>query len=265
MINEAISAARRVVFEPVTAPSPWHAFRAELPAFPLPEQLRAPLNNLFTQMSRVVSELLGLQPTLWLDTAELHKDGGARLFSSHARKWSPTMGFCFDPTGPAPRTLEFSDLMNAPYGTPPRIYDRSAIFVSNLQETTAAYRLMCGRGLSSALFFAAAVPAISAAVDRFMINSRATLEPLVASNSFKHHNFYLPLFSSASLARAAREDLLAWMGDVEIYLREVPEDKELLLLAKRDMISIFQRLGMERLSPGDASAWAVSLESTEGA
>jgi hypothetical protein len=256
---------QQAVFEPIAAPSPFHLFRAEFPPFPLPEQSRASLNTLFTQLSRAASDLCGLQPTLWLDTAELHRDGGAQLFSSHARKWSPTMGFCFDPTGPAPRTLEFSDLMDAPYGTPPKIYDRSAIFVSNLQETAAAYGQMCGRGLASLLFFAAATPALSVVVDRFMDNSRATLEPLVASNAFKHHNFYLPLFSSASVAKAAAKDLSAWMGDAEIYSREVPEEKELLLLAKRDLISIFQRLGMRRLSPADQSAWAISLESTEGA
>lgn len=249
------------VFEPVTAPAPWHAFRIELNAYPLDEEKRELLHTFSNLLNQAVKHLHKLQPTLWLDTQELHRDGGPRLFSSNARKWSPAMGFCFDPTGPAPRTLQMSDFMDREWGTPIKVYDRSAIHVSNREATADAYRLICGRGLALLLYFTDG-PQLSAAIDRFKNGTRAALEPLIASNSFKHHNFYLPLLSSSSLSKAAPEDLLAWMGDTEIYFRENFEDKELLLLAKPDLNPIFEQMGMQRLSSHDGPIpWAFSRES----
>lgn len=187
------------------------------------------------------------------------------MFSSYARRWSPTMGFAFDPTGPAPRTLELSDLMDAPWGTSPKIYDRSAVVVSNVEQTEEAYCLMSGCGLASLFFFAVDASGLSATIDRFMSNSRATLEPLVASNAFKHHNFYLPLLSADSLVQAGAKDLAAWIGEVEVYCREVFEDQEVLLLARRDWEPVFRRLEMRRLGAGEGSAaWMIPLDSTEG-
>jgi hypothetical protein len=219
MTQNAISRRTKILLEPVPAPNPWQAFRVQVSAFPLKESSQIEVSVFVKRLIHTLSQTRRLQPTLWLDTAELHRDGGSRLFSSNARKWSPTMGFCFDPTGPAPRTLEFSDLTDAPWGTPLKISDRSAILVSNFQETAAAYQLLCGRGLASLLFFLAGAAELPAAADRFMSNSRAILEPMVASNAFKHHNFYLPLLSSSSLSKAKSEDLLAWLGGAEIYLR----------------------------------------------
>lgn len=263
MTQNLISRRAKVILEPVVVPHPWQAFRVQLSAFPLKESSQAEISLLMDHLVRAITQTRKLQPTLWLDTAELHRDGGVRLFSSNARKWSPTMGFAFDPTGPAPRTLEFSDLMDAPWGTPPKISDRSAILVSNLQETTAAYQLMCGRGLASILFFPAAISELRTAVDRFMSNSRAILEPMVASNAFKHHNFYLPLLSSPSLSKVKPEDLLAWLGETEIYLREVFEGNELLLLG-RDLVPVFEQLEMQRTSANDeAGAWIMALDSQE--
>ena len=98
-----------------------------------------------------------------------------------------------------------------------------------------------------------------------MSNSRATLEPLVASNAFKHHNFYLPLLSADSLVQAGAKDLAAWIGEVEVYCREVFEDQEVLLLARRDWEPVFRRLEMRRLGAGEGSAaWMIPLDSTEG-
>ena len=261
MTQDAIASIQSIELRPVMAPAPWCAFKAEFSAFPLSEQSRRVLSSLLGRLIHTVAELYGLQPTLWLDTAELHRDGGARLFSSNARRWSPTMGFAFDPTGPAPRTLDLSDLMDAPWGASPKIYDRSAIFVSKVQETTGAYRLMSGRGLASLLFFAIEPADITKAIDRFMQNSRTVLEPLVASNSFKHHSFYLPLLSSASIAKATAKDLLTWLGDVEIYGREAFEDNEFLLLARRDLRPLFRDIGMHQHSSEDeTAAWTFLLD-----
>lgn len=264
MIQNIISPRTKMLLEPVEVPHPWTAFRVQLPAFPLKESFRAEIRLFVRHLIRAISQTRRLQPTLWLDTAELHRDGGPRLFSGNARKWSPTMGFGFDPTGPAPRTLEFSDLMDAPWGTPPKIFDRSAILVSNFQETSAAYQTMGGRGIASILFFGAEVAELPTAVGRFIINSRATLEPLVASNAFKHHNFYLPLLSSSSLSTAKPEGLQAWLGEAEIYLREVFEGNELLLLGK-NFVPVFDQLKMQRSSaPNDeVCAWTMIFDSLE--
>lgn len=261
MTQDSIPSVQQLVCEPLITPAPWQAFRIEFNAFPLQEDSRELLYTFSILLIQAARQLHRLQPTLWMDTAELHRDGGARLFSSQARKWSPKMGFCFDPTGPSPRTLQLGDFMDREWGKPIKIYDRSAIHISNYQETEEAYRLLCGRGLALFLFFTVEASQLSQAVNRFQENSRSALEPLVASNSFKHHTFYLPLFSSASVAKASEDDLLSWMGNTEIYLRENFEDRELLLLAKQDLHPLFERIGMRQLSSSDGPVpWAISLE-----
>ena len=116
--GRAVPAMR--ILEPTASPSAWHGYRLET-AMPLAFDERPWLSSFVESLVDVIGRVYQLQPSLWLDTAELHRDGGARLLSSHARQWSPTMGFGFDPTGPSPRTLQFSDLAEATYGTPPKI------------------------------------------------------------------------------------------------------------------------------------------------
>ncbi len=253
---------QELILEPVPAPAPWSAFRVPL-ELPLPLAARPILLSIAERISSAAGRVYSLFPSLWLDTAELHRESGSRLFSQHVRQWSPRMGFAFDPTGPSPRTLEFTDLTDAPFGTPPKLFDRSAIFISALAQTLPAYRLLAGRGLSTLLFFPADAPAgstLTAAITRFMEGTRATLEPLITSGTFRNHPFYLPLLSSTSLSSATSEQLIGWMAGAELLLCESFDGQELLLLSQRDLASLFDQLGMRRLSVSEGSVpWSLPL------
>lgn len=226
--------------------SPWQAFRCKA-VLPLSPENRALVVTFLSDLAAILQATKGLHASLWLDTAQLHRDGGSRLFSSHARQWSPVMGFGFDPTGPAPRTLEFSDLADATFGTPPKIFDRSAIFISSLKTTKSAYGLLAGRGLATMMFFrqdAPGKPDIVQAIDRFMENSRRTLEPMIASSMFRNYPFYLPLLSSAGITRATPQQLEDWLTGADVVWRENYEDSELLLLSRLDLVPSLQAAGI---------------------
>jgi hypothetical protein len=250
-----------LVLEPIGMTPPWQAYRFKL-AVPLTSEHHSWVVSFVERLMEIVSRQYRLQPSLWLDTAELHREGGARLLSSHVRQWSPQMGFGFDPTGPSPRTLEFSDLTDATFGSPPKIFDRSAIFVSSLEATQSAYRLLAGRGLATLLFFPGDGPADAQtlrSIKYFMENSRLILEPMINSPMFHNHPFYLPLLSSTGIANASSQQLENWLGGAELLWRENCDDEELLLLSVRDLAGVFEEAGMCRLSHAEGAVpWSIA-------
>ena len=127
--------AVELVFEPVTAPVPWSAFRLKTSPYPLPAEERGRFAGVVDRLADAFSRRFSVHPTLWLDTQELHQDGGSKVFSRNSGQWSVRMGFCFDPTGDPPRPARMSDLLDVDYGTEVKVYDRSAIFVSDLAQT----------------------------------------------------------------------------------------------------------------------------------
>ena len=256
-----------MIFEPVAVDAPWQAYRCPL-AFPLAPEDRDRVTSFIDELTQAVGRLNRLHPSLWLDSAEIHRDGGSRLLSSHVPEWSPEVGFAFDPSGPAPRTLEFTDFTETAYGTPPKVFDRSALFISSLKATQSAYSLLVGRGVATILFFredASSGTGINEAVKRFKENSRRTLEPMMASSMFRHHRFYLPLLSSNSIAKATLQQLEDWLGGTELLWRENYEDGELFLLSARDMGPAFEAVGMSRLSESEgAVSWSYTPQDADG-
>ena len=253
----------KLVLEPVRADSEWHAYRLEIDAFPLETERRRHIRSLVENLTAAIREVLRAGPTLWIDSQPLHHDEGAKLYSANARKWSPEMGFCFDPSGPPPRPLQMSDLMDVDYGTPPRIHDRSAIYLAAHPETMPAYKLLAGRGIATLLYFAGQEDAaLSRAVAAFMQHSRYALRPLMAPGQFQSFPFYLPLLSSQWIAGTPPQQLSAWLGDAEVYLRESFETKELLLLSQHDLNPVFQRAQLRPLSiSAHDSSWTFSIPS----
>ena len=250
-----------IVLVPVSAPPEWHSFRIGV-SFPADPGAREWLLALVFRLVGHLRMSQHLEPTLWLDTQEMHQDGGSKIFSKHARAWSPTMGFAFDPTGPAPRPLEMSDLMDVTYGTPPKIFTRSAIYVSSVRETMPAYSLLAGRGLSTLLLFPlGGVADASTFANAFISKSCEVLQPLMHDGSFQNYDFYFPLLSSKSLENLDAASLNSWLGGTELYLREGLEEKELFLLARFDLAPIFEAMGMRRLSTGNEPLpWELPIE-----
>jgi len=257
-----------VIFQPVMAPAPWHAFRLKTSSYPWPGPERLRFAGVAALLSSGFSGALSVYPTLWLDTQELHLDGGAHILSQHSREWSTTMGFAFDPTGEPPRPLQMSDLMDVDYGTKPKIYHRSAMFVSNITQTIPASKLLAGRGLAVFLFFTSdggSSPKLLASANGFMERSQVHLQPLMIPGAFRGFPFYLPLLSSVSMARASAQQLDTWLGDCTVYLREAFEDQEIFILARHDLTASFQSMGLRRLSAGDDPvSWSLHIESTAG-
>jgi len=260
--------AVEIVFEPVTAPDPWHAFRVKTSSYPLPAEERVRFAGVVDRLADAFSRRFSAYPTLWLDTQELHRDGGSKLFSQNSGKWSATMGFAFEPTGDPPRPVQMSDLLDVDYGTKVKVYDRSAIFVSNLTQTLPAYKVLAGRGLGAFLFFesdSGSGQKLAAAASAFMKRTQERLRPLMSPGAFQGFRFYLPLLSSAVMTRAGAQQLDAWLGDGTVYLREAFEEQEVFLLARYDCAAVFQDMGMRRLSAADDPVlWGLRIEAVPG-
>ncbi len=249
---------REFVFEPVPAPLPWQAFRMHTGKYPIPKEERPRLAEVAQMLSQTLCAALNLTPSVWIDTAELHRDGASSLISPNARAWGPTMGFAFDPTGEPPRSLTLADFMDVDFGTPPPIFMRSAIFVSKPNGTEGARKVLTGRGLQTLLL-------LNGTADAFMKNTLQSLLPLIKEREFQTFRFYLPLLHVKSLEKVHAEDLDAWLGNAQVYIREVFEEGALLLLARTDLEARFRALGMRRLGEGDGPvAWSLSLATGAG-
>jgi len=242
---------------PIACANPFQAFYVPDLVFPLPAEARPPIVQLVKRLL-VAAQKLGLStPALWLDTQQLHQDRGSKVYGAHARQWSPEMGFCFDPSEAAPRKLRFYDLLNMEYGTQPRLADRSCIFVSNVQQSFAAYEVMGGRGLANLLCFREADTL--AAVQRYMQHTRKMLKRYMAEGEFQNFKYYFPLLTSGSLAGASTQQLSEWLGESDLYLRESAETKELIIVGGRSLEHLLETAGLQRTGYGEVSPWSLHL------
>ena len=242
---------------PVECAAPFQAFCLPNLAFPLPGEARPPIVDLVKRLLAAAQKLGLSTPALWLDTQKLHEEGGSKIYGSHARQWSPEMGFCFDPSEAAPRKLRFDDLLNMEYGTQPRLADRSCIFVSNLQQSLAAYEVMSGRGVANLLCFREADTL--AAAQRYMQHTQQTLKRYMAEGEFQNFKYYFPLLSSGSVGKASAQQLSEWFAEAGLYLRESPETKELVIVGDRSLEHLFEIAGLQRTGYGEISPWALHL------
>ncbi|HLH02846.1 MAG TPA: hypothetical protein VKX25_08750 [Bryobacteraceae bacterium] len=247
-----------LLLEAAAAGGGWYAYRLETGAFPLSSDARAELFSMVDALTHAIAAQLSLRPTLWIDTQPLHHGGQAKLYSTHARAWSPEMGFCFDPAGPPPRPLLLSDLMDVDYGTPPKIHDRSAIRVSAHPQTMSAYRLLAGGGVATLLYFAAENDAqLAQGSASFCHHSREAFRPMMSPGHFQTFPFYLPLLTSQTIAGAG-EAISQWLGNGELYLRECFDTQEVVLLSRNDLDPVLRAAGLHPVASGSGnSSWAL--------
>jgi hypothetical protein len=145
--------------------------------------------------------------------------------------------------------------MDMEYGSTLQLDDRTAIHVANLKESSSAYRIVAGRGLSVLLFFGAETSpgAADAAVGEYMTNSQRNLRPLMAPGEFQTFPFYLPLLTPQTVLGATTERLDLWLGSAELYIRE--SGGQLLLLSRREMSPMLTAAGLRPALPADSGAW----------
>jgi len=254
------SSSALLQFEVVRCAAPFHAARMQVPSFPLPAGERQLFGSAVFRLI-AAAERVGLGvPACWLDLKHLHQEGGSRIYSSHARLWSPQMGFGFDPAGRPPRKMELDDLMNAEYGTKLQIDDRSSIYLSGELQAKPAYEMMAGRGITTLIAFGDPNPASAGA--RYLEHTRAVLKGYMAPGQFQHFPFYLPLLSSHAIASADGVKLREWMGNARLYIREAYDSQELVVLCDRSFHLLFQEAGLKpnAFAVEDATEWQLPQE-----
>lgn len=248
------------VFEPLPCAPPFHGLSVSDLKFPLAAEDRDAIRSLVLRIVHAAQQIGLSKPALCLDTKQLHHDGGSKLYSAHARKWSPRMGFCFDPAARPPRKLELSDLMDMEYGSEVRLDDRSCIHVSRSEHATEAYSLLAGRGIATLLFFRN-TPNSEQPGKRYLEHTREHLLKYMAPGQFQSFPFYLPLLSSTGISGATAEQLQEWMGETDLYLRESPDSSELIFVTRGPCDALLESAGMTRLGvvEGDAP-WRLEID-----
>jgi hypothetical protein len=244
-----------LIFEIIQCAPSFHAASMKLPSFPLPAQKRKSFSASVLRLLNSAERNGFGSPVCWLDLKYLHEDGGSKIYSRHARIWSPQMGFGFDPSGRPPRKMELDDLMNAEYGTPLQIDDRSSIHLSGKRQAKPAYEEMAGRGVTALMAFDD--PDEGSAVDRYLQHTRLTLSRYMEPGQFQHFPFYFPLLSSNAISSATEAQLREWMGNARLYIREAYDSQELLMLSTHQLHPVFEGAGLRpnALVAEDATVW----------
>ena len=234
------SEVTKLEVEHVECAEQFHAYRLGHLNYPLREPVLGVMTEFFNVLNAMLLDLYGLQATVWLDLKQLHRDGGSRIFSTNARRWSPSPGFCFDPTLSPPRSLEMSDLMDVEYGTAPRIDDRSAMRVTRTAAREEAQIAMMGRATNVLLYFATEKDPEQQALT-YEKYSRTAMRTCMTPGHFQSFDFYLPLLNSKGVQSSTVASLDRWLDGVSVYVREAEESDEVLILSRLDLSAMLER------------------------
>lgn len=163
----------------------------------------------------------------------------SEILRSNAALWLPVTGLGIYPDRPTPRLWTEDDFLDREYGEKLPLLMNSVVVLEGGQEAALdAIPALLGSG---SLSFLGASGAAEALLDELTEQYGATItEPALTGMPF-----YVPLLSLAMLPGATADAMRDWLGSADLYLRELPEDKGVLLLARTEQA----RRVMSRLVP----------------
>lgn len=221
---------------PLRVPEGW--FAALVPLIPLPLSQRERPDYLHA-IQHLVGALRGTgNRSVFLELEELHRDGKIREISRNGTLWSPEMGMGVEPDQAPPRLWTFAELSerDVKAGIPALVRN-----VMHLEADEAgcahAVESMCGTGgLLQVLHAGSAIDLLE--------QWKSVLLPNIEEDALRAFPFYVPLLTSAALGNANAEQLSSWFGAAEVYIRESPADKGLLVLARRPITALLRGAGI---------------------
>ncbi len=214
----------RLRVDKLRSPGGWHIYAIPVESFPIKAKLRKPF---LEAVQAVVDEARrSWNPSTWLLMDNLHKDGAVRELSRHGREWDPEFGLGVWPDREPPRMFKDSDFLDLEFGQSIRESMHSVVYLSGAESAVCeARQMMFGLGCLLITLTSGEGSGLLDAV-------REPLRRNITDESFRDFPFYFPLIGGAALAAATPIQMDAWLGPVQLYVRESEEDSAILVLSR---------------------------------
>ena len=218
---------RRIV--PVPTSAPWAACILPVSGFPVTEKERELLRGAVVDWVLGMAAKERLTLATWIQMSPLHKSGGARMLSQHAKSWLPETGLGVWPDRDPPRLWRDDDFLEREWGAPLPTLMHTVFHVSGpAPAPREALSLLIGSGTAVSVLLAASDPGV------YHEQMQELLLPSIEEEALRGHPFYLPLLEAKSLQHAGLDD---WMGAARVYFRESVEDSGVLVICPdREML-----------------------------
>lgn len=210
--------------ERIPAAPPLHAWRIPTGSFPLPAPRRE-------ELSRLVAELLAAGETEAREPAVLLFPGGAQAVEEvvrrNAGRWRLRPGLGVRPEDDPPRTPGVLDTMlNMLGGRRPE----------DLTLYRPGARLSAEEFIESATGYGGLIAAACpGSADDCLAAFERGLTSYLGDPAAKGKGFYAPVLSRSSLTDARTAAVLA---DATLYVREIPDDQEALIVSREPIDSL---------------------------
>ncbi len=189
-----------------------------------------------------------LATEVFLKVSECRHDGAGSQVAEHGREWQPRLGLGVWPDRPSPSRWTKDEMASTPPGEKPRNFMETVLYLGGSpQAKDDAWRAMFGAGsLIMAL--------VSADGGPFLDKTKSVLQPALVNRPFKSFSLYVPLFSSKSLLAATQDQLALWCCGSEVYIRENPDENEIIICSTHSLARIFETLG-GRMNNSQDQVW----------
>lgn len=218
----------------------WEGYLAPVGAFPLPERRRPELANFLERLVDAAAQEFGASSEVFIQGHRLQQRDNAAVLASHGREWVPRTGLGVWPDREPPRLPNWKDLVFKLPGMPAKtlMYNVFQITAGE-QARRDARRTMAGRGTLVEILHGGSTEAVLGKMQEVLL-------PPIREPTFRSFPYYVPLLERRNLGG----DLDRWLGAVDLYLRESPEDDSVVIVSHRPLRPVLEKLGAQRDSGG---------------
>jgi hypothetical protein len=192
---------------------------------PLPLEQRARYGAV---LAAVVDRLRGgSERSVFLDMEQLHQNNAVREISRNGAQWAPEMGMGMEPGAAPPKLWTFAELSERDVTQPMPPLIRNVCHLEGEERARVhAAQTMCGTGGLVQVMHRVAIDQV---LQAWSHNALLRIE----EEALRAFPIYLPLLSGRALQKVSEEEMTAWLGPVDAYLRESMEDRGLLIVARQ--------------------------------
>ncbi|GGG85005.1 hypothetical protein [Edaphobacter dinghuensis] len=215
---------KHVLLERISIEPPFEAAVLKTEKLPLDAEAGERLSKVLLPWLQELAEAMSLEHAMWLQGAELHRNGAVDLLVSHGAKWMPDIGLGIRPDGEPPRMLRADDFRKRRWNDPVKLKHETAFHLAGgAVAAKSAIRLLCGSG--TVLYCL-----LDAPIQVYLAEQRELWLPTIQEPAFRAHPFYMPFFDAKGLENKESSRLMSWMGRARLYLRESSEDEGIVIV-----------------------------------
>jgi hypothetical protein len=203
----------------------WFAYLIPLVSLPLSPNQKPAYQETLQRLVKLLRGSSASHRTVILELEELHKNDAIRQIGANGRIWGPEFGLGVRPEQSAPKFWKFEDMIERPYDQPIPPLMLSVVRLDT-DEAGAGHAAATMAGTGGLLQAIHRDP-----IDQLVSAWKQVLLPPIQEDGLRAFPLYVPLLTAESVTHSA-EMLNTWLGSVDIYLRESPQDKGLLVVSR---------------------------------